>query len=95
MDFLLPDNDTMELMRQEFARVCGNGAARALACGETEPAYINNGMPLRNTALLLFLYFISKLGYNMSYGTQIFDSDRSMGRLRSVRSAFGKLNNLF
>ena len=43
---------------------------------------------------VLFLYIILFLGYNARYGTQIYDADRGVGRVRSARCAFGSLNNL-
>lgn len=43
---------------------------------------------------VLFLYIILLLRYNTRYGTQIYDSDRGVGRVRSARCAFGSLNNL-
>lgn len=43
---------------------------------------------------VLFLYIVSLLRYNARYGTQIYDSDRGVGRVRSARCAFGSLNNL-
>ena len=43
---------------------------------------------------VLFLYIVVILGYNARYGTQIYDSDRGLGGVRSAHSAFGSLNNL-
>lgn len=43
---------------------------------------------------VLFLYIILLLRYNTRYGTQIYDADRGVGRVRSARCAFGSLNNL-
>ncbi len=43
---------------------------------------------------VLFLYIILLLRYNAMYGTQIYDADRGVGRVRSARCAFGSLNNL-
>ncbi len=43
---------------------------------------------------VLFLYIVLLLRYNARYGTQIYDSDRGMGRVRSAHCAFGSLNNL-
>lgn len=43
---------------------------------------------------VLFLYIILLLRYNARYGTQIYDSDRGVGRVRSASCAFGSLNNL-
>lgn len=43
---------------------------------------------------VLFLYIILLLRYNARYGTQIYDADRGVGRVRSARCAFGSLNNL-
>lgn len=43
---------------------------------------------------VLFLYIILLLRYNTRYGTQIYDADRGVGRVRSAHCAFGSLNNL-
>ena len=43
---------------------------------------------------VLSLYIVLLLRYNARYGTQIYDADRGVGRVRSARCAFGSLNNL-
>ena len=52
----------------------------------------------RNTRVcdiaVLFLYIVVFLGYNIRHGTQIYDSDGGVGRVRRKQSAFGSLNHL-
>ncbi len=43
---------------------------------------------------LLYLYFARSLGYNNGYGTQIYDSPRGVGGLRSYNSAFRACNGI-
>lgn len=43
---------------------------------------------------VLFLYIVVILGYNTRYGTQIYDTDGGVGRVRRKQSAFGSLNHL-
>lgn len=43
---------------------------------------------------VLFLYIVVILGYNVRYGTQIYDADGGVGGLRRKQSAFGSLNHL-
>lgn len=43
---------------------------------------------------VLFLYIVVILGYNVRYGTQIYDTDGGVGGLRRMQSAFGSLNHL-
>lgn len=119
MDFILPNDDTMELMREEFAKIkTGSSFARAYAlannenaANETEEALksplgdgrLNNSDESRKvrtyigspaTGLFLLLYFVKHLGYNISYGTQIFNSQRGMEQLRPIENHFGQLNDL-
>ena len=44
---------------------------------------------------ILVLYFILALGYNLGYGTSIFDTNISMGRLQSQERPSGNLNSFF
>ena len=44
---------------------------------------------------ILVLYFIFALGYNLGYGTSIFDTNTSMGRLPSQERPFGNINSFF
>ncbi len=90
MDYLLPDDNTMEIMRREFARLADCRRVKPLAY--SPPAQTRDSAYI--SGLLLFLYFVKILRYNMGYGTQIYDSDRSLGWLRCSECTFGKLNNL-
>ena len=44
---------------------------------------------------ILVLYFIFALGYNLGYGTSIFDTNISMGRFQSQERPFGNINDFF
>ena len=123
MDFILPSEDTMELMREEFSKMKTDSFARAFALannGDT-PTNADNetntthnsldenvsnsksdevrevrGVYIEQTvaSTLLLLYFVKHLGYNISYGTQIFNTQRGMEPIRCVESHFGQLNDL-
>ncbi|MCM1306138.1 MAG: hypothetical protein NC037_05345 [Bacteroides sp.] len=107
MDFILPSDDAMELMRKEYAKLKTHADAFALSelatsreplknpsedapKGNVEGAYIGSVA----TAMLLLLYFVKHLGYNISYGTQIFNTHRGLEQIRPDRSCFGQLNDL-
>ena len=146
MDFILPSEDTMELMREEFSKMKANSFARAFALannGDTptnadnetntthnslnenvgnsqtdevrevrelpnsldenvgnsksgEAREVRRGEYIEQTvaSTLLLLYFVKHLGYNISYGTQIFNTQRGMEPIRCVESHFGQLNDL-
>ena len=51
--------------------------------------------PIKTSTNILVLYFIFALGYNLGYGTSIFDANFSMGRFQSQERSFGDLNGLF
>ena len=108
MDFILPNDDTMELMREEFAKMKANSFARTYTLAkndENESDEFSNNLSeddgksktdeVREVrGLFLLLYFVKHLGYNISYGTQIFNTQRGMEQLRPVANHFGQLNNL-
>ena len=97
MDYMLPDDDTMEIMRREFDKLKRGSGAQAFALSDGEVA---DGTP-KDTAYLayistafLLLYFVKHLRYNTGYGIQIFDTDRSLERLQPVGRIFRQLNDL-
>ena len=144
MDFILPSDDTMELMREEFSKLKTDSFARAFAlannddtptnadneAGETPQSQcrdVGSSNPdevrevrethnclsedvgnsktdeVRETrayigqtvaSTLLLLYFVKHLGYNISYGTQIFNTQRGMEPIRPIENHFGQLNGL-
>ena len=139
MDFILPSDDTMELMREEFAKMKANSFARTYTLAsdaaadthsgtdktksdELSDSLIENGSrsksdelsnglienvgrsksgnarevrEVRNArAIFLLLYFVKHMGYNISYGTQIFNTERGMEQLRPIQNRFGQLNDL-
>lgn len=122
MDFILPSEDTMELMREEFSKMKTDSFARAFALANngapnTDDETVGTHNSLNETvgnsksgearevrrgeyieqsvaSTLLLLYFVKHLGYNISYGTQIFNTQRGMEPIRCVESHFGQLNDL-
>lgn len=97
MDFDLADDTAMQLMLEEYSKLLDRQAGTL--------AYIHNDTPSSNGVFFtpqsfcfglrfLFLYIILDLRYNTRYGTQIFDTDRSVGRLQCNRSPFGSINNI-
>ena len=44
---------------------------------------------------ILVLYFIFALGYNLGYGTSIFDTNVSMGRIQSQKRPIGNVDGFF
>lgn len=147
MDFVLPSDETMELMREEFSKLKKDSFARAFALANnncedniengvnfkgasankpdrmslSDENRISNGVNAPEDALnqdgenpleyipndrsgercvseaicvLLLLYFVKHLGYNISYGTQIFNTQRGMESIRPDESHFRQLNNL-
>ena len=44
---------------------------------------------------ILVLYFIFALGYNCGYGTSIFDTNISLGRIQSQERSSGNINSFF
>ncbi|MDE7373241.1 MAG: hypothetical protein K2N18_04180 [Clostridia bacterium] len=129
MDFILPNDDTMELMREEFAKMKANSFAHTYALANNDENKsdelsnslneddcknktdeLSNGLSDNDSkrkadevrayigspvaGLFLLLYFVKHLGYNISYGTQIFNTQRGMEQLRRNENHFGQLNNL-
>lgn len=118
MDFLMPDDATVQKMCEEYASCLKNKAHSLTYINETllDETEQNssqketdvsektaNGIakqPLRPhishacDIKVLFLYIVVILGYNARYGTQIYDTDGGVGRVRRKQSAFGSLNHL-
>ena len=81
MDLQLPNENEMELMRREFAKLGIHNAATTLSANE-------------GGHFVFLLYFALRLRYNILYGNKIFDSKGNLGRLRRARPAFEELNDL-
>ena len=107
MDFILPDDDTMELMRREFNNLKIGKDARTFTLAddldnprETDDAVDIPSNGARGTgiayisAMLLLLYFVKHLGYNTGYGTEIFNPDGGVEQLQRVGRIFRQLNDL-
>ena len=103
MDFLLPDDETVKKMCEEYASSLKASALSYIKeatddYGDQSLDKISHTRTRSAPDILdikvLFLYIILLLRYNARYGTQIYDADRGVGRVRSARCAFGSLNNL-
>ena len=90
MDYLLPDEKTIEIMNEEYSKQgVKNASIFAL---NSIPA---RGAGAHNKITIVFaLYIMFLLRYNVKYGTEIFDSHRSMGRVQPIASTFRVLNHL-
>ena len=56
----------------------------------------NSLFPRENASTkILVLYIIFALGYNLEYGTSIFDTNFSMGRIQSQKRPIGNVDGFF
>ncbi len=116
MDFLLPDEEAMIKMCNEYQSCLKKSAtlsyineissdtqnAPDVACDVSASENdsfdeLTNRIRARADVFLtkvLFLYIVALLRYNARYGTQIYDTDGGVGRVRRASSAFGSLNHL-
>lgn len=144
MDILLPDEDAMRRMRQEFDKLNVSDRMRAVTSalrpdieaveapsepqnslhmckthsGDDSSSLDENAVdgdasapfpaisdapdarlspfPMQKAfaVAVLYLYFIRVLGYNIGYGTEIYDPRRGLGGLQPVSLPFGELNGL-
>ena len=96
MDILLPSEEAMRKMAEEYARtlphadalshvLSADGAEEKAACAETAP------LP----RVLLLLYFAFALGYNSGYGNALADADGNMGRIQSRQRRDGDFDHFF
>lgn len=96
MDYLLPDDNAIELMNGEFKKLRLDANARAFALEEREDE-TNGFAPSASqyiSAVLLLLYFVKHMRYNVSYGTEIFNADGGLEQLQRVGGNLRKLNGL-
>ena len=103
MDFLLPDDETVKKMCEEYASSLKASALSYIKeatddYGDQSLDKISHTRTRSAPDILdikvLFLYIVVILGYNARYGTQIYDTDGGVGGLRRMQSAFGSLNHL-
>ena len=90
MDYLMPDDETIEKMNEEYSKqTFKNASIFALNSNpaQTTRAYCS-------TTIVFVLYIMFFLRYNVKYGTEIFDSHRSVGRIQSFTSTFRVLNHI-
>ena len=100
MDFLF-DDETIKKMNAEYDKLLKSTAKTLSTADDSENktsetssrvcADCTCGRYIR----FLFLYIVVFLRYNSEYGTQIYDSHGSVGRLRPDASVFGSVNHLF
>lgn len=112
MDFVLPDEESIEKMQSAYKKLLENREINSLSmkvdslsssenqeksidflgenAGETACCHRENP-----STKILVLYFIFALGYNLGYGTSIFNTNFSLGRIQSQERPFGVINGLF
>ena len=87
MDYRLPDDETMQKMAEEFARVLPRAGALSLPDAGGPPLF-----PARD---FLLLYFAFALGYNFGYGNALTHADGDMGRSESRQRGDGDFDFFF
>ena len=90
MDFLLPDDETIALMNEEYSK---ERAKNASIFAFDTPATRPHATTFVQT-LVLTLYIARVLRYNLVYGTEIYDPHGSVGRIQPNTSTFGVVNHL-
>lgn len=85
MDYLLPDDETVAKMAEEWRKIlpARDGKIAVLSADENRPQKSTN---------ILVLYFAFALGYNLGYGTAIFHTDGSLGRVQPQKGPFGSVD---
>lgn len=92
MDYLLPDNETMAKMVEEYSAVLKKHDAAAAALSVPQE---RTTAPAVAPQLLFALYFAYVLGYNFGYGHAVADSDGDMGRFQSRKRTDGNVDYFF
>ncbi len=90
MDFELPDEQTIEKMNREYANILQKVSPLS---AENNKVKINDVNACAQTNNFFILYFIFYLGYNLGYGTAIFDTDGSMGGISPFKRPLGGVHN--
>lgn len=85
MDYLLPDDETIAKMAEEFRKILPDksGDVATLSAPQNQPQQSTN---------ILVLYFAFALGYNLGYGTAISNTHRSLGRVQPQKRPFGSVD---
>ncbi len=99
MDYLLPDDNTMAIMAKEFSKLKLDSTnvvnqLNATGLNKEITSFISskvNATPL----LLLVLYFVFSLGYNLGYGTHFYDSNRGVAGFQSCERPVGNSDYFF
>ena len=94
MDFLLPSDEAMDKMAEEYSRALSRrtDAVDALSLVSANPALTGVLSPL---PAVLLLYFAFALGYNCGYGNALADSDGNLGRFQSRQGRDGDFHYFF
>lgn len=98
MDYLLPSDENMRLMCDEYARLHATAKTAAAATyiqsdASTSPPMAESGRTDKSLWVLI-LYIVFALGYNFGYGTQIFNTHGGVGGFQPDKRTFRDLNNL-
>ena len=89
-DFLLPSEEAVSLMNAEYAKLRDkNASIFATSALSSRPSAITSIQ-----RIIFALYIASVLRYNARYGTEIYDSHGSVGRIQPNASAFRVVNHL-
>ncbi len=91
MDFELPDEQTIEKMNRAYADMLKSVSPLSVN-GNTPPGKqdeIQGFNACARTNKIFILYFVFYLGYNLGYGTAIYDTDGSMGGFPSFKRPIG------
>lgn len=84
MDYLLPNDETVTKMAEEFRKI--------LPDGDKKIATLSFAENRQTSTNILVLYFAFALGYNLGYGTAISHTDGSLGRVQSKKGPFGSVD---
>ena len=90
MDFLLPDDETIALMNEEYSKERAKNAS--IFALNTPVARPRASITLQT--VVFALYIARVLRYNARYGTEVYDSHGSVGRIQPNSSTFGIVNHL-
>ena len=92
MDQLLPTEETMRIMAEEYKKALDRSAARADVLCAPSARWSAAASPCPE---LLLLYIVFVLGYNFGYGNALADAYGDMGRVQSGQGRDGNFHHFF
>ena len=97
MDVLLPSDEVMKKMAEEYARMLDDGRprAQALECAPLPSSRERSGCCSLGFPAFFALYFAFALGYNFGYGNAVAYADGNMGGVQSRKGEHGDLDCFF